>query len=90
MVQRHTLLREVAAAILTLSTPHVIRVGIDGVDGAGKTTFADDLAPLLAASGRPPIRASVDGFHYPRATRYRRGQHSPRGYVQDSYNYPQL
>jgi uridine kinase len=90
MVQRHALLREVAAAILTLSTPHVLRVGIDGVDGAGKTTFADELAQVLGASGRTLIRASVDTFHYPRAIRYRRGRDAPRGYVQDSYNYPQL
>ena len=77
-------------AILALPSAHVIRVGIDGIDGAGKTTFANELAEVLGASGRTPIRASVDGFHYPRAIRYRLGRQSPRGYVQDSYNYPQL
>ena len=34
------------------------------------------------------IRASVDGFHYPRAERYRRGTDSPEGYFTDSFDYP--
>lgn len=35
------------------------------VDGAGKTTFADELADALRAIGRADIGASVDGFHHP-------------------------
>ncbi len=68
----------------------MVRVGVDGVDGAGKTHFADELAELLSASGRPAIRASVDGFHHPRAIRYRRGRGSPKGFFHDSYDYDQL
>jgi len=66
--------------------PDVLRVGIDGVDGAGKTTFADELAAALAPFGRPVIRAGVDGFHHPRAVRYRRGRESPEGFFRDSYD----
>jgi uridine kinase len=66
------------------------RVAIDGVDGAGKTTFADELGTLVATKGRPVIRASVDGFHNPKAVRYRRGRHSPEGFFEDSYNYSGL
>jgi uridine kinase len=41
---------------------------------------------LILARGRPVIRASIDGFHNPRAVRYRRGRHSPEGYFLDSFN----
>ena len=68
----------------------VLRVGIDGVDGAGKATLADALADALGAAGIPVIRASVDGFHHPRAVRYRLGRESPEGFFRDSYDYPAL
>jgi len=68
----------------------VLRVGIDGVDGAGKTTLADALAGRLRASAVPVIRASVDGFHNPKATRYRLGRGSPEGFFLDSYDYAAL
>ena len=66
--------------ILVLPLDRITRVGIDGVDGAGKTTFGDELARVLAAAGRPTIRASVDGFHNPKSIRYRLGRSCPRGY----------
>ena len=47
-------------------------VAVDGVDGAGKTTFCDELASVLRAQGRAVVRASVDDFHHPRAIRWRR------------------
>jgi uridine kinase len=65
----------------------IVRVAIDGVDGAGKTTLADALAPLVAGQGRPIIRASVDDFHHPRALRYAQGRYSPDGFYLDSYDY---
>jgi uridine kinase len=68
----------------------VLRVGIDGVDGAGKTTLAGALADALEAAGIAVIRASVDGFHHPRAVRYRLGRESPEGFFRDSYDYPAL
>lgn len=64
----------------------ILRVAVDGVDGAGKTTFADELTGVLRARGRTVIRASVDGFHAPRAVRYRRGRASPEGFYRDSYD----
>ena len=84
------LLDRLANTIVTLHPDRRIRVAIDGVDGAGKTTFADALAPLVAARGRPIIRASVDDFHQPRAIRYARGKYSPDGFFLDSYDYPAL
>ena len=69
---------------------HPVRVAIDGVDAAGKTSLADELVIPLQALGRPVIRASVDGFHNPRSIRYRRGADSPEGYFRDSFNYDAL
>lgn len=56
-------------------------VAIDGLDGAGKTTFGDRLAGRLS---RPVVRASADDFLFPRAIRYRRGRESPAGFYEDS------
>jgi uridine kinase len=61
---------ERAAALVPASGRPVIAV--DGVDGAGKTTFADQLAERLRAEGRDVVRASIDGFHHPLA--YRRAE----------------
>lgn len=62
-------------------------VAVDGVDGAGKTIFAGELASILTRMERPVIQASVDGFHHNRAFRYRRGKSDPQGFFKDSYNY---
>jgi len=80
-------LRAVAARVPTPAGDDCVRVAVDGPDGAGKTRFADDLASALRAAGRPVVRVSVDGFHHPRATRYRRGRDSPDGFWLDSYDY---
>jgi uridine kinase len=66
------------------------RVAIDGVDGAGKTHFADELAAVLTTRGVPVVRASADGFHHPPAIRHARGRGSPEGYFHDSYDYARL
>lgn len=62
-------------------------VAIDGVDGAGKTTFADSLSLAIEANGKPVVRASIDGFHNPRAKRHHKGKSDPLGYFLDSYDY---
>ena len=67
-----------------------VRVGIDGVDGAGKTTFADALAAHLAAAGRPCVRVRADDFLNPRAVRHARGRDSPEGFFRDSYDVGRL
>jgi uridine kinase len=82
-----SLLSRLAVRIAGLHPDRIVRVGIDGVDGAGKTTLADALAPVVVGMGRPAIRASVDDFHHPQAIRYARGRYSPDGYFLDSYDY---
>lgn len=83
---RERLLRETAEAIASLRLAHPVRVGIDGASASGKTRFADSLVAPLEELGRHVIRASIDGFHHPPAVRYRQGEDSVRGYVEDSFN----
>lgn len=69
-------------AALAAQTDRVL-VGIDGPAAAGKTTLADRLADRLHLT---VVRASVDGFHRPRAVRRRRGELSADGYYRDAYD----
>ncbi len=45
-------------------------IAVDGIDGAGKTVFADALADVFAEDGSAVFRASIDDFHRPRTERY--------------------
>ncbi len=63
-----------------------MRVAVDGVTGAGKTSFASELAAALQARGRAAVTLSMDGFHHPRAHRYRQGRESAAGYYEDAYD----
>ncbi len=85
-MKRQELLAELTSRILAVPAPSPVRVAIDGVDGAGKTTLADQLAASLERCGRQVLRASIDGFHHPRGMRYRRGRRSPEGYFHDSFD----
>lgn len=89
-MSRSACLDELAAAIAAVRLNHPTRVAIDGVDGAGKTTLADALVAPIRRAGREVVRASIDGFHNPRAVRYGRGSDSPEGYFLDSFNYVAL
>lgn len=89
-MHRQRMLDQLAERIAALPCAHPIRVAVDGIDAAGKTTLADELAHSITSWGRPVIRASIDGFHRPRVARYRRGADSPEGYYLDSFDYPLL
>ncbi len=80
----------VAEAVLALPADRIRRVAIDGVDGAGKTHFADALAAELTGRGASVIRASADGFLSPPRTRHRRGRDSAEGFYRDSYDYGRM
>ncbi len=73
-----------ADRIASEQLPHPLRVAIDGRTASGKTTLANELALVLRGKGRTVIRTSVDGFHRPRADRYRQGRFSPEGYLDDA------
>lgn len=89
-MERAELLRRVGASLAARDPGHPLRVGIDGVCGAGKTTFAAELAKRLAQTGRPVIHLDPDGFHNVRDVRYRRGHDSARGYYEDAFDFERL
>ncbi|HYF23358.1 MAG TPA: hypothetical protein VD929_08175 [Caulobacteraceae bacterium] len=82
--ERDAAIRVVADRLLDLSAGRTIRVAVDGRTAAGKTTLAGELA---AAIGARAIRASLDGFHRPRAERWARGRGSAVGYYEDARDY---
>jgi uridine kinase len=81
---RREVLASLAARIDALPRPALIAV--DGVTAAGKTTFADALAALVAA---PAVRISADDFHRPQAERHARGE-GPESYYHDAFDLPAL
>ena len=58
-------------------------VGINGVDGSGKTQFTKNLLSFLNQA----VCIHIDDFHNPKHHRYSRGEQSPEGYYHDSINY---
>ncbi len=80
--------------LLNLIAERVIRehgdlpyiVAIDGVDAAGKSILAGDLAEELRDKGTLVSEASIDGYHNPRAVRMVRGRDSPEGFYRNSFN----
>jgi len=65
-----------------------IIIAVDGVDGAGKTEFANALAAQLGIGHRAVFRASIDDFHFPRVVRWAKGRDSAEGFYRDSFDYP--
>ena len=59
------------------------RIGVDGVDGAGKTWLADELAERIEHA----TRIRVDDFLNPPDIRYRLGRDSPEGFFLDSFDH---
>jgi uridine kinase len=81
----------VSRQILKVRVPHPLRVGVNGVDGSGKTVFAQRLVRALQdQTERHVIGASIDSFHNPRSVRYAQGRESPEGYYRDSFNFHAL
>lgn len=74
-------------AICALDLARPVRVAVDGITAAGKTTFAGTLTASLRRRERAVIRVSMDGFHHPRAVRYRQGRGSADGYYEDAYDF---
>ena len=85
-MNRKQILSDLSDLIKKIHLDHPIRIGIDGVDASGKTTFANELTKELKDLDRQIIRASIDGFHNPREIRYKKGRNSPEGYYFDSFD----
>ncbi len=89
-LSRDALVQRLVEILDRVRVPHPVRVAVDGPDAAGKTTLAEELALGLRQRGRDVVRASIDGFHRPRGERYRRGEDSPDGYYEDSFDHGAL
>ena len=85
-MSRQAVLSAIAERLTARDPGHPLRVGVDGVCGVGKTTFAGELARVLETSGRPVVLLDSDGFHHIRAVRHRQGRDSARGYYDDAYD----
>jgi phosphoglycolate phosphatase-like HAD superfamily hydrolase/uridine kinase len=60
-------------------------IGIDGIDGSGKTTFAEALETYLKLKDVPTQLIHLDDFHNPEAIRYA-GTDQPDNYYNKSFN----
>ncbi len=88
--QRRIVIEAIAADLSGLDLGHPVRVAVDGITGAGKTTFANELGDAVRILDRPCVNVTMDGFHHPRATRYRQGRGSADGYYEDAYDFAAL
>lgn len=84
---RSRVIGRIADHLIARRSGHPVRVAVDGVTAAGKTTLADELAAAVAARGGSAIRLSMDGYHHPRAHRHRQGRDSASGYYEDAYDF---
>jgi uridine kinase len=66
-----------------------LRVVVDGRTGAGKSTFADELASALRARGRSTARASLDDFKRPwrHAQEHGYDRESGEGYYRNAHDF---
>jgi uridine kinase len=87
---RAKVIGRVADHLMPCRPGHPLRVAVDGLTAAGKTTLGDELADALRVRGRPALRLSMDGYHYPRAHRHRQGRYSAAGYYEDAYDFARL
>ncbi|MEV6495097.1 hypothetical protein AB0M20_41720 [Actinoplanes sp. NPDC051633] len=86
-MSRTDVLRILADRVLSIELDHPVRVGVDGLSAAGKSTLADALADTLRAStAREVIRVGLDHFkrHVDLRTGYPPG--SPESYYHEMYD----
>jgi uridine kinase len=62
--ERTALIDGLAALVCTLRTGR-LRVAVDGLTCAGKTSFGHELGAALRRLGRPTLRAGLDDFKHP-------------------------
>ena len=85
--ERTDLIAHIASRIAALS-PARLRIAVDGVTGAGKTSFGHELAAALRGQGRSTARACLDDFKHP----WRHARHhgydrtSGHGYYRNAYD----
>jgi uridine kinase len=65
---------------------HRLRVAIDGLTAAGKTSLGHELARGLSRGGRPVLRASLDDFKRPWNERHLYDRESGEGYYRNAFD----
>lgn len=85
---RAELIDDIAAQITLLSRGR-LRVGIDGLTAAGKTSFGHELAASMRELGRPTLRACLDDFKNPwsHAREHGYDRLSGEGYYRNAYDF---
>jgi len=86
--QRAELVDEVARQVCAVGTGR-LRLVVDGLTGAGKSTFADELAGAIRRCGRSTLRASLDDFKHPwrRARLHGYDRESGVGYYRNAHDF---
>ena len=84
--ERAAVVSALADRILRLG-PQRLRVGIDGLTAAGKTSFGHELAEYVSQAGRPVLRASLDDFKRPWSERHLYDRESGPGYYRNAFDY---
>lgn len=66
-----------------------LRVAVDGLTGAGKTSFGHELAAALRRTGRPVARSSLDDFKHPwrHAGEHGYDRVGGEGYYRNAYDF---
>jgi uridine kinase len=65
---------------------HRLRIALDGLTAAGKTSLGHELARVLAERGRPTFRASLDDFKRPWRDAHRYDRVSGEGYYRNAFD----
>lgn len=86
MSLRDDAITRLAVWLCRLAPGHPVRVAVDGITAAGKSTLARELADAVTANGRPGVHLSTDDFHHQRERRRRQGRLSADGYYEDAYD----
>ena len=84
MSPRTDVVNEIASWLAATQLGHPVRVAVDGITAAGKTTFAGELAAAII--GRQGVHLSTDDYHHQRERRRRQGRLSAGGYYEDAYD----
>lgn len=84
--ERSALVAAIATRVMALG-PGRLRVGIDGLTAAGKTSFGHELAVQISRAGRQVLRASLDDFKKPWRDRHLYDRESGEGYYRNAHDY---
>jgi uridine kinase len=84
------IIAEVSDSIMRIKKTRPIIVAFDGVDTSGKTTLADNIYKNLKSKKQNVLRVSIDKFHNTKEIRMAKGDLSPEGFFEDSFNLDQI